>query len=98
VIGLEMGSVWRRLGTKVTVIEFLDRICPALDGEIGQQFQRILSKQGIQFKLNTKVHTLVLSTDFVGWTDGWMDGRMDGWMQPPARCCRSRSSHLLLTY
>lgn len=50
-----MGSVWRRLGTKVTVIEFLDRICPSLDGEIGQQFQRILAKQGIQFKLSTKV-------------------------------------------
>lgn len=55
VIGLEMGSVWRRLGTKVTVVEFLDRICPSLDGEIGQNFQRILAKQGIQFKLGTKV-------------------------------------------
>lgn len=50
-----MGSVWRRLGTKVTVVEFLDRICPSLDGEIGQNFQRILAKQGIQFKLGTKV-------------------------------------------
>ena len=50
-----MGSVWRRLGTKVTVIEFLDRICPSLDGEIGSNFQKILAKQGIQFKLGTKV-------------------------------------------
>ena len=50
-----MGSVWRRLGTKVTVVEFLDRICPSLDGEIGQSFQKILAKQGIQFKLSTKV-------------------------------------------
>jgi dihydrolipoamide dehydrogenase len=55
VIGLEMGSVWRRLGTKVTVIEFLDRITPGLDREIGTNFQRILQKQGIAFKLNTKV-------------------------------------------
>jgi dihydrolipoamide dehydrogenase len=55
VIGLEMGSVWRRLGSKVTVIEFLDRICPSLDQEVGQAFQKILAKQGIQFKLGTKV-------------------------------------------
>lgn len=54
-----MGSVWRRLGTKVTVIEFLDRICPSLDGEIGTNFQRILAKQGIQFKLSTKVRQSV---------------------------------------
>ena len=59
VIGLEMGSVWRRLGTKVTVIEFLDRICPSLDNEIGANFQRILAKQGIKFKLNTKVRHLI---------------------------------------
>lgn len=58
VIGLEMGSVWRRLGTKVTVIEFLDRICPSLDNEIGTNFQRILAKQGIKFKLNTKVREM----------------------------------------
>ena len=55
VIGLEMGSVWRRLGSKVTVVEFLDRIVPTMDGEIGQQFQKILAKQGMAFKLGTKV-------------------------------------------
>ena len=55
VIGLEMGSVWRRLGAKVTVVEFLDRIVPAMDGEIGQQFQKILAKQGMVFRLGTKV-------------------------------------------
>ncbi len=54
-IGLEMGSVWARLGTKVTVVEFLDRITPGMDGEISKQFQRILAKQGIVFKLKTKV-------------------------------------------
>ena len=55
VIGLEMGSVWRRLGSKVTVVEFLDRIVPTIDGEIGQMFQKLLTKQGMTFKLGTKV-------------------------------------------
>ena len=54
-IGLEMGSVWRRLGAKVTVIEFLDRITPGMDGEISKNFQRILKKQGMEFRLGTKV-------------------------------------------
>ena len=54
-IGLELGSVWRRLGSEVLVVEFLDRITPGLDGEIGKQFQRILQKQGIKFQLSTKV-------------------------------------------
>ena len=55
VIGLELGSVWRRLGSEVTVVEFLDRVLPGMDGEVGKQFQRILTKQGIAFKLSTKV-------------------------------------------
>lgn len=55
-IGLEMGSVWRRLGSKVTVIEYLDRILPGIDKEVTTNFQRILQKQGITFKLNTKVY------------------------------------------
>jgi len=55
VIGLELGSVWRRLGSEVTVVEFLDRITPGMDGEIGKAFQRILSKQGFAFQLSTKV-------------------------------------------
>ncbi len=54
-IGLELGSVWRRLGAQVTVVEMLDRIAPGLDGEVAKQFQRILQKQGIVFKLGTKV-------------------------------------------
>jgi len=55
VIGLELGSVWRRLGAKVTVVEFLDRIIPTTDGEIATQFQKILAKQGIEFRLGQKV-------------------------------------------
>ena len=55
VIGLEMGSVWSRLGAKVTVVEFLDRIVPTMDQEIGKNFQRVLKKQGMTFKLSTKV-------------------------------------------
>src|SRR5262245_26831900 len=55
VIGLELGSVWRRLGAEVTVVEFLDRILPGMDSEVCRQFQRILEKQGITFKLSSKV-------------------------------------------
>jgi dihydrolipoamide dehydrogenase len=55
VIGLELGSVWRRLGAQVTVVEFLDRIVPGIDNEIARSFQRILEKQGIAFKLASKV-------------------------------------------
>jgi dihydrolipoamide dehydrogenase len=54
-IGLEMGSVWRRLGSKVTVVEFLDRIVPGMDGEIAKLMQRVLTKQGMSFKLSSKV-------------------------------------------
>lgn len=57
VIGLEMGSVWARLGTKVTVVEYLDRIVPGTDNEIATQFKRILEKQKIEFKMGTKVNS-----------------------------------------
>ncbi|ABI62964.1 dihydrolipoyl dehydrogenase [Granulibacter bethesdensis] len=55
VIGLELGSVWRRLGAEVTVIEYLDRIVPGMDQEVAKAFQRILEKQGLAFRLGTKV-------------------------------------------
>ena len=55
VIGLELGSVWRRLGSEVLVVEFLDRILPGMDGEVARQFQRMLEKQGVAFKLGSKV-------------------------------------------
>ncbi len=54
-IGLEMGSVWHRLGAEVTVVEFLDRILPGMDGELSRQMQRILTRQGLTFRLATKV-------------------------------------------
>ncbi len=54
-IGLELGSVWRRLGAEVTVVEFLDRLVPGMDAEIGKTFERVLGKQGIKFRLKTKV-------------------------------------------
>ncbi len=55
IIGLELGSVWRRLGAQVTVVEFLDRICPGMDEEVAKTFQRSLAKQGVTFKLGAKV-------------------------------------------
>jgi dihydrolipoamide dehydrogenase len=55
VIGLELGSVWRRLGAEVIVVEFLDRILPGIDSEVCRQFQRILERQGMAFKLSSKV-------------------------------------------
>ena len=55
IIGLELGSVWRRLGAEVTVIEYLDRICPGMDAELAKTFQRTLAKQGVNFRLGAKV-------------------------------------------
>lgn len=55
VIGLELGSVWARLGAKVTVVEYLDSILGGMDGEVSKQFQRMLGKQGFEFKLGAKV-------------------------------------------
>ncbi|AMG73331.1 dihydrolipoyl dehydrogenase [Sphingopyxis granuli] len=55
VIGLELGSVWRRLGAKVTCIEFLDQILPGMDGDVRKEANKIFKKQGIEFKLKTKV-------------------------------------------
>src|SRR5712691_11458731 len=55
VIGLELGSVWRRLGSQVTVVEFLDRILPGIDAEVGKQFQRMLERQGMTFRLASKL-------------------------------------------
>src|SRR5580698_6770471 len=55
IIGLELGSVWRRLGAEVTIVEFLDHILPGIDREIANQFLRMLQKQGLTFKLSSKV-------------------------------------------
>ncbi len=58
-IGLELGSVWSRLGADVTVVEYLDRLVPGMDLEIGKTFERVLGKQGIKFRLSTKVTAAV---------------------------------------
>ena len=67
-IGLELGSVWRRLGAEVTVVEFLDRIVPTMDGEVARAFQRILARQGLKFRLGTKVTAAHAGNDGVALT------------------------------
>jgi len=64
-IGLEMGSVWSRLGTEVQVVEYLDHITPGLDKEISSEFMKILKKQNIKFDLNTKVEKISKSSEGV---------------------------------
>ena len=68
VIGLELGSVWRRLGSQVTVIEYLDRICPGTDSETAKTLQKALAKQGMVFKLGSKVTQATASADGVALT------------------------------
>jgi len=58
IIGLELGSVWRRLGAEVTIVEFLDHILPGIDSEVARQFHRMLEKQGLTFKLSSKVSAI----------------------------------------
>lgn len=65
VIGLELGSVYQRLGAKVTVIEYLDRILPGMDGEAAKTFQRLLQRQGFAFRLSSKVTSAVTAGDKV---------------------------------
>ena len=65
VIGLELGSVWARLGSKVTVVEYLDRILPPFDGEVSIQMRKILEKQGLAFRLGTKVNSAQIAGDEV---------------------------------
>jgi dihydrolipoamide dehydrogenase len=62
-IGLEMGSVWRRLGAEVTVVEYLDRITPTMDAEVAKELQKVLTRQGLGFKLGTKVTSVVRDGD-----------------------------------
>ena len=67
-IGLELGSVWRRLGANVTVVEFLDRLVPTMDGEVAKQFERVLARQGMKFRLGTKVTGAAAGNDGVALT------------------------------
>ncbi len=64
-IGLELGSVWKRLGAEVTVVEYLDRLVPGMDAEVAKTFERVLGKQGIKFRLSTKVTGAVRGNDGV---------------------------------
>ncbi|TMW61882.1 hypothetical protein Poli38472_010945 [Pythium oligandrum] len=68
VIGLELGSVYKRLGAKVTVVEYLDRVCPGLDLELGKEFTKLLKKQGLQFEFSTKVTASEVNGDKVSLT------------------------------
>ena len=63
VIGLELGSVWKRLGSQVTVVEFLDQILPGFDGEVRKEANKIMKKQGLEFKLSTKVTGVTVAGD-----------------------------------
>jgi len=65
IIGLELGSVWRRLGARVTVVEYLDRISPGMDSDLATAFQRTLTKQGMAFKLGSKVTAATAARDSV---------------------------------
>ena len=73
-IGLEMASVWGRLGAKITVIEFLDRIVPGMDGELATNFQKMLRRQKMKFKLSTKVTGAALTDSGVALTMDHVDG------------------------
>src|SRR5207244_1973372 len=64
-IGLELGSVWRRLGAKVTVLEYLERILPGMDAEIAREAERSFEKQGIELKLGARVTSATRSGDVV---------------------------------
>ena len=76
-IGLEMGSVWSRLGSEVHVIEFLDHITPGMDREISDEFMKILKKQGINFHLNTKVQSIKKSNKEVIVNVSEKDGKIN---------------------
>jgi dihydrolipoamide dehydrogenase len=78
VIGLELGSVWRRLGAKTTVIEYLERILPGFDAEIAQRFQKLLEKQGFAFRLKTKVTNIARSESGVRVSYAALDGSGEG--------------------
>jgi dihydrolipoamide dehydrogenase len=73
-IGLEIGSIWRRLGAEVTVVEFLDRLVPGMDGEVARALERVLARQGLKFRLRTRVTAAVVESDGVTLTVEPADG------------------------
>ena len=92
-IGLELGSVWRRLGAQVTVVEFLDRIVPTMDGEVATAFQRLLTRQGMKFRLGTKVTGARTGNDGVTLTMEPAKGGAAETSRPTSSCCRSAGGH-----
>ena len=90
VIGLELGSVWRRLGARVTVIEFLDRILPGMDAEIATAARRILTKQGLTFRLGAKVTGATAGDNGVTLTRRTREGRRRGTDRGRHRAARHR--------
>ena len=78
-----MGSVWRRLGTKVTVIDFLDHIVPGTDKDVGKTFLRLLKKQGMKFKLKTAVQSAEVAEEGVALTP-WGTPAVRSPARPPA--------------
>lgn len=74
-IGLEMGSVWSRLGAEVHVVEFLDHITPGMDREISSEFMKILKKQGINFHMQTKVEGITKNTNGASVSTSDKDGK-----------------------
>ena len=95
VIGLELGSVWKRLGAEVTVVEFLDRIATGMDTETATAFQRILQKQGIKFRLGVKVTGATASAEGVSLTVEPVKGGPAETLQAdiPAGCHRPPPLH-----
>lgn len=87
VIGLELGSVWSRLGAEVTVVEYMGAIGAGMDGEVGKSFQKILAKQGFKFKLNTKVMSAEKKDGVVQLeVEGAKDGKKETVGAPPPPC------------
>ena len=80
IIGLELGSVWRRLGSDVTVVEFLDRITPGVDDEVTKFLQRTLAKQGLKFKLGAKVTKAEMSGCRKPTSCWWRSGGVPMWL------------------
>ena len=95
IIGLEIGSVWRRLGSEVTVVEFLDRILPGMDAEVAKQSQRSFQKQGIAFRLSSKVTAVKAKKTGLDVSVAPAEGRRarPRRSRPTSFSCRSAAGH-----
>ena len=77
-VGLELGSVWHRLGTEVTVVEYLDRVLPTADHDISKQCLRLFKKQGLKFHLGAKIETIDPTSEVARRTRAWFDRWLTG--------------------